>query len=180
MGYTTVFTGRFNLNKKLDEETFNFLNKLANTRRVKRDVNKLKKMGYNGNYGIEGEFFVEGTGFMGQDDDESVIDGNRPPITQPGLWLQWIPTEDKMGLEWDQGEKFYEAETWIEYLINKILEPNGYIVNGIVNAQGEDSGDKYNITVINNKVLTNGGFSKSASKPSFNKWYKSAYDIDLD
>jgi len=96
------------------------------------------------------------------------------------LWLQWIPTEDKMGLEWDQGEKFYEAETWIEYLINKILEPNGYIVNGTVNAQGEDPGDKYNITVINNKVITSGGLSTLTSKPSFKKWYKSAYGINLE
>jgi hypothetical protein len=91
MGYTTVFTGRFNLNKELDDETFNLLNKLANTRRVKRDVNKLKEMGFNGDYGIEGEFFVEGTGFMGQDDDDSVIDGNRPPRTQPG---QFVTKED--------------------------------------------------------------------------------------
>lgn len=172
MGYTTVFAGKFNLNKELDDETFNLLKGLAESRRMKRDINKLKEMGFIGDYGIEGEFFTQGKGFLGQDNDESVIDYNRPPITQPGLWLQWTPTEDKMGLEWDQGEKFYEAENWIKYLINKILEPRGYIVNGVVNAQGEDNNDKYNITVINNKVIVNKGFSILAPIPNFEKWFK--------
>ncbi len=171
MGYTTIFTGRFNLNKELDDNTFKLIKGLAETRRMKRDINKLKEMGFVEDYGVEGEYFIKEDNDFGQSQDDSIINFNCPPITQPGLWLQWIPTEDKMGLEWDKNEKFYNADEWIEYLINRILEPRGYIINGIVNAQGEDRSDKYNITVVNNKVIINKGFSKLVSKPNLKEWY---------
>lgn len=155
MGYTTYFDGRFNLNKAMDDDTYNLIKNLARTRRMKRDVNKLEKLGCGKveDFGEEGEFFVKNDGCFGQSKDESIIDYNTPPITQPGLWLQWIPTEDRLGLKWDEGEKFYNSVEWIVYLIEKILEPKGYIVNGRVEAQGEDPDDKYCITVTDNVVL---------------------------
>ena len=27
--------------------------------------------------------------------------------TYPGIWCQWVPTDDGKGIEWDGGEKFY-------------------------------------------------------------------------
>jgi hypothetical protein len=167
MGYTTYFAGRFNLNKQLDDETFNLIDGLAKTRRMKRDINKLEEMGFSKveTFGEEGEYFIKNDDEFGQSYDESIIDYNSPPKTQPGLWLQWIPTEDKMGLEWDGNEKFYDSVEWIEYLINKILEPRGYILNGIVNAQGEDMKDKYHINIINNKVYNKSGLSKEIPIP---------------
>ena len=139
MGYTTEFEGSFSLNKVLDKETHDFLVKLSNTRRMARKVDK--------KYGVEGEFYVE-------DNDENVIDSGIPPKTQPGLWCQWTPTEDGKGLEWDDGEKFYEYEAWLVYIINKILEPKGYVVNGKVKWQGEEMKDRGNLIVKNNKVTT--------------------------
>lgn len=143
MGYTTDFNGRFDLDKRLDDETFDFLNKLARTRRVKRKIE---------GFGVEGEFFVDGDGFMGQDHDDTIIDGNQPPSTQPSLWCQWVPTEDHMGIEWDGGEKFYHYVDWIEYIISKVLAPKGYTLNGEVGYQGEDLDDFGIIGIIYNAV----------------------------
>lgn len=145
MGYTTSFNGEFEVTPTLKAEDRLFLKALANTRRVKRDV-----VGY----GVEGEFFVDGKGYMGQDDDGTVVDGNNPPSTQPGLWLQWVPNEAGTAIEWDGGEKFYEYTAWLVYIIKNILEPRGYVLNGIVGWQGEDSGDEGELTVNNNIVAS--------------------------
>lgn len=143
MGYTTdFFNESLKLNKQLSLDDKSFLDKLAATRRVKRNVE---------GYGVEGEFYVDGKGFMGQDNDSTVVDGNSPPSTQPSLWCQWKPTEDGWGLEWDQGEKFYNYVEWLEYIINW-LEPRGYVLNGSVDWVGEDSDDKGRIVVKDNIV----------------------------
>lgn len=146
MGYSTDFWGQFNLNKQLDPATHELLKKLAETRRMAR------KGLDPAVYGVEGEFYC-GSGMSGQDHENNIIDYNRPPSTQPGLWLQWKPTPDGLHIEWDGGEKFYNYEEWIEYLIDKILAPRGYVLNGNVSWQGEDSEDR-GILVIKNNVLT--------------------------
>jgi|TARA_R110000824_G_C14809443_1_gene635415 hypothetical protein len=134
MGYTTEFRGQFDLNKKLDDETHAFLVKFNQSRHVKRDIE---------GFGIEGEFFVDGEvdewGVGGrQMSDATVVDYNRPPRTQPGLWCQWTPTDDRQGIEWDGNEKFYNYIEWIKYLTDKILEPKGYVLNGEVEWVGEE------------------------------------------
>lgn len=159
MGYTTEFTGRFTLDRELDEQTFLFLEKLAETRRMKRDPHILEQMGYGdaANFGVDGEFFVDGKGFAGQDNDDSVIESNEAPATQPGLWCKWIPLEDRKNIAWNGYEKFYDATEWIIYIIERILKPKGYVVNGAVNAEGEDSDDLWHIRVIDN-VVTKGDY----------------------
>lgn len=144
MGYTTEFRGKFNLNKKLDEQTHKFLTKLASTRRMRRDL--------PAEYGAEGEFYVDGGGFHGQDREENILDYNRPPYTQPSLWCQWTPTIDGMAIEWDGGEKFYEYVPWIRYIIEKVLAPRGYVLTGDVEWRGEDWDDMGVISISNNKV----------------------------
>lgn len=145
MGYTTDFSGSFELNKQLGPKMKEFLTKFNETRRMKRNVSD--------KYGVEGEFFVGGTGSFGQDSTEDIVDYNEPPSTQPGLWCQWTPTQDGMGIEWDGGEKFYNYTEWLVYLITKILEPNGYVLNGVVQWQGEGVGDVGEIFVEDNKVF---------------------------
>lgn len=86
-------------------------------------------------------------------DNDKIINYNQPPSTQPGLWCQWIPTEDNMGIEWDGTEKFYHYVEWLQYLIDKVLAPKGYVVNGKVNYQGEDTDDKGIVTVYNNSAI---------------------------
>lgn len=150
MGYTTDFTGSFKLNKPLDPDTLKLLRGLSGTRRMARKVDE--KL-----YGIEGEFYIDGSGDFGQDKDDTVIDYNCPPRTQPSLWLQWIPNHDGTEIEWDGNEKFYGYIEWIQYLIDKILKPRGYKLNGTVEWEGENSNDFGRIVIKNNKVTIKKG-----------------------
>lgn len=146
MGYTTDFEGRFKLNRKLKKKDQDFLTKFVETRRMARNVGP--------EFGVEGEFYVDGKGFAGQDSDETILDYNRPPRTQPGLWCQWVPSEDGQFIQWDGSEKFYNYVEWLKYLIDKILAPRGYKLNGVVGWQGEDRGDIGKIEDVDNDVRT--------------------------
>ena len=158
MGYTTELKGRFEFNKKLDPTHQHYLEMFAATRRMKRDPIKLiatpdkHALAAGLDVGTEGEYFVAGTGDFGQGHEESVVDHNHPPRTQPGLWCQWIPTEDGKYLEWDGGEKFYEYVKWLEYIIDNFLTRWGYSITGIVRWQGEDMSDRGKIIVKDNKI----------------------------
>lgn len=159
MGYSTEFRGKFTLNRPLDVETMDFLEKLGSTRRMMRSNALLEQAGHKphpamGTFGEYGEFFVDGGGFAGQEHDASVMQYNSPPPNQPGLWCQWVPTADGTGIEWDGGEKFYDSPQWLKYIITNVLKPKGYVLNGIVEAQGEDFGDRWNLEVENNIVWT--------------------------
>lgn len=105
-------------------------------------------------YGVDGEFFVGGTGTAGQDHDYSVIDFNYPPRTQPGLWCQWTVGDDDQSIEWDGGEKFNSYTKWIEYMVMNFFIPWGITVNGEVKWEGEDSGDMGVIVITDNMVTT--------------------------
>lgn len=91
MGYTTVFSGSFQLSRPTTIQEKNYLDELSRTRRVKRDVEKLHEFykGEHGNpfaktreeiYGNEGEYFVGAGGSFGQDNKcKSIIDFNEAP-----------------------------------------------------------------------------------------------------
>lgn len=144
MGYTTDFSGSFQLNQPLQPRMKEFLTKFNETRRMARNVDEA--------FGIEGEFYVLGGGSYGQDHEPNIIDFNNQPSTQPSLWCQWTPNEDGTAIEWDGGEKFYSYSEWLFYLINKILAPNGYVLNGTVTWQGEETGDVGKIKVVDNVI----------------------------
>ncbi|MGD9728451.1 MAG: hypothetical protein AB7L09_02675 [Nitrospira sp.] len=105
--------------------------------------------------GQEGEFFVGEAGFRGQERGDDVVDGNRAPYTQPGLWCQWEPSGDGERLAWDGGEKFYKYEAWLAYIIDNFLSPWGYSLKGKVSWQGESDGDVGFICVYNNQIYVN-------------------------
>ena len=71
---------------------------------------------------------------------------------QPGLWCQWIPSDDGRAIVWDRGEKFTDPYGWIEYLLRHFLGPWGYIANGRVDWQGPDAGDVGSIFVTDNAL----------------------------
>lgn len=155
MGYTTDFSGKFKINKPVDEDTYNLLEGIAATRRMKRS-------GLDKKYGVDGEFYFEKEDFgnCGQSDKPKlgkIVDFNKPPKTQPGLWCQWQIQKDKQTIEWDQGEKFYSYIEWIKYLIKTILEPRGYKLNGEVEWFGEEQGDTGFIIVKDNIVTVKRG-----------------------
>jgi len=152
MGYTTTFSGEFNVTPALDDDTIKLLEGIRNTRRVKRDLTEIMPLAAAKLFGDEGEFYTGGGGFKGQDSDDSVLDSNNPPATQPGLWCQWQYIPETQTIEWDGGEKFYYYVEWIAYLIRKILAPRGYVVNGDIHWNGEESGDLGMIRIVDNTV----------------------------
>ena len=90
MGYTTDFDGSFKLSRPATAEEMSYINRIASTRRMQRDVTKLMELykGQHGNpfakdktnadevYGFRGEYFAKDDGDMGQSNDGSVIDHN--------------------------------------------------------------------------------------------------------
>lgn len=163
MGYTTDFTGSVTIEPKLNPAEISYLNDFAKTRRVDRTGGPLyvghDVPGYTDDFG-QGE----GT--------DLILNGNQPHKDQPGLWNQWVPTESGTEIEWDGGEKFYNAAEWMKYLVENLLAPSArpyldahmgedprlefftanHVVNGEIEAQGEDYNDRWALVVKDNAV----------------------------
>jgi hypothetical protein len=88
----------------------------------------------------------------GQRHDASVLDYNKAPLHQPGLWCQWVVNETGTELLWDEGEKFYCYVEWLEYLISHFFEKWGVKLNGEISWQGDESDDRGTIFVKDNVV----------------------------
>ncbi|MGR3303649.1 MAG: hypothetical protein ACUZ8I_14285 [Candidatus Scalindua sp.] len=149
MGYSTDFTGEFTIDKPVDDDTYRLLKGLATTRRMKRS-------GLEEELGKDGEFYFEDVEDFGQSQTPKygeIVDFNKPPETQPSLWLHWLIQEDRQTIIWDEGEKFYHYTRWIEYLIDRILKPRGYIVNGKVEWNGDEHGD-FGLVDVKDNVVT--------------------------
>ena len=149
MGYTTEFEGVITVDPPLSQEEMFYLTQFSDSRRMNRK---------------NGPYFVGGTGDFGQGDDEDIINSNQPPVGQPGLWCQWIPTDDGTGIEWDGGEKFYNAAEWMQYLIDhffganpiaKQVDPDAgdffqsHTFSGVIEAYGEEREDVWRICIEN-------------------------------
>lgn len=162
MGYTTDFYGKFTLNKPLTEAHAAYLNAFAGSRRMKRYPDLLPddplRKAVDLPPGPEGAFFVGAADSdFGQDRHASIVNYNAPPVGQPGLWCQWVPTHDRTGIEWDGGEKFYDYVEWLAYLIRHFLAPWGYVLSGEVTWAGEDRSDHGQIVVVDNVIGTRTG-----------------------
>lgn len=160
MGYSTDFSGNFSLNTPLAANHAAYLRKFAETRRMERKQTIASKLpdpireAAGLPIGKQGAYFVGGGGDFGQGTDASVVNSNVAPDGQPGLWCQWVPTENDDGIEWDGGEKFYDYTEWLAYIIEHFLQPWGYILNGEVEWFGEDRDDRGKIVVENNTIST--------------------------
>jgi len=143
---------------RLRPEHAAYLTAFSQTRRMRRDPAKAQRLpdpvretaGLP--LGPEGTYFVGGGGSYGQEHDESVLDYNRPPTGQPGLWCQWVPDKSWTALVWNGGEKFYDYVPWLEYLLEHFLGPWGYLVNGEITWQGEEETDRGRILITDNCV----------------------------
>lgn len=165
MGYTTDFFGRIEITPALDSVSVDYINVFNETRRMRRSVRALSSVDPEGvrgkfgtsEYGEEGEFYAYDDGEMGQSRDNSIIDYNSPPPSQPGLWCGWKITncDGKQYIEWDGCEKFYHYIEWMEYVINNFIAPKGSTCNGRIVWQGEEDGDVGNIIIANNNVTIN-------------------------
>jgi len=161
MGYTTWFTGGLEFDKPVSEELAKYIEEFSLVRHMKRDVEKIKEiypnwqeLCFNGELGIDGEYFIGGGCWDNipgtKTHDESIVNGNHTGGSCPGLWCQWIIEENE--LVWDQGEKFYEYDAWLIYLIKHFIAPSGYKLNGEIQFQGEDEDDFGTICVADNEV----------------------------
>ena len=149
MGYTTDFSGTFKVEPPLNQEEIAFLNKFSRTRRMECK---------------QGPYYVDRGGLAGQDhDDKEITDYNSPPQGQPGLWCDWVASDDGTEIEWDGGEKFYHADKWIEYLIEHFVGPNPkakshltfiqpHVISGTVDAAGEVPDDRWRMVVTDSVV----------------------------
>lgn len=159
MGYHTDFNGSLEFNREVTPQMKEYINRFSSTRRMPRDVNKIKEIYPNwrelcffGELGNKGEYFAPMSGDFGQERDDSIIDYNGfDEKVQPGLWCQWI-INDHNELEWDGGEKFYNYVEWLEYMIEHFFKPLNYVLDGEIEWQGEDSSDKGTIVVEENVV----------------------------
>jgi hypothetical protein len=76
------------------------------------------------------------------------------PETMPDSYLQWQPTHNGLGLEWNGGEKFYDYVHWLRWLIKHYFKPRDIVLNGELRWQGEEIGDVGIINVADSKVTT--------------------------
>ena len=158
MGYSTYFESGFTFDKPVTEEFKKYINNFSASRRMMRDNDKIKEiypnwkdLCFNSELGLNGEYFIGGGNTSIFENDKSVIDYNIPPSNQPGLWCQWVITDDCTQLVWDGCEKFYNYKKWLLYLIENFILPSGYKLNGEVSWY-DDYGDTGVIFVENNKI----------------------------
>lgn len=74
------------------------------------------------------------------------------PEGTPDSFCKWVPTDDGAALEHDGGEKFYEYEAWLRWLVENVFTPIGRTVYGSVTWQGEDLSDRGVLSVVNGHV----------------------------
>lgn len=156
MGYSTSFSGEFHIVPVLTSAQIAYLKALSSTRRMARDPEKLKdfpdplREAVGLPLGPEGMYFVGDSENYGQNKYLSILDFNnypgyrithQPEWAQPGLWLQWVPSDDGTILEWDQGEKFNNYVEWLQWLQNYVFNLWNVTLEGEVRWQGEESDD---------------------------------------
>lgn len=167
MGYTTDFSGSFEVTPALNPAQVAYLQAFNNTRRMVRDKKITEtrpdpvREAVGLPVGAQGGYFVGAAGDnAGQEDmmgkrnpSTGILDHNGPPSGQPGLWCQWTAIEAGTEIEWDGGEKFYDYIEWMKYIVEHFLKPWGCVVNGEITWVGEDSEDRGRIKAVNNKIF---------------------------
>lgn len=171
MGYYTNFTGSVNIDPPLSEEMESYLKRFFNTRHYIRD--KTKILDALNIYGLSMESFTPpGTSDCGSNGElfaadynkpamdryghdvyfnNDEIDYNRPPTEIPSLWCGFeLKGKDTLVL---LDGKNYEYVAWLEFLINKLLKPRGYTLNGYIEFDGEDDDDNGCIQITDNVVV---------------------------
>jgi len=143
MGYSTEFHGGIGLAPVLTPAEIKYLRDFNRTRHNERAA---------GPYAV-------GVGI-----DQPGIDYNKVGAGKSGLWCGWTVAPDSPGLiEWDYGEKFYNAAEWMQYLIDHFIGPSplaakelpfltGHKCNGSIEAVGSELNDYWELTVKDSQV----------------------------
>lgn len=145
MGYSTDFFGHFNLSKKLTKDQSDYLHLFSRSRHFEIDVSMVKQSDLmkrlDISIGKEGCFYIGQTIYNINYGLPYTINYNKPPADCPGLWCDWIPTEDNCGIQWGGGEKFYNYTEWLNFIITHFLKKWDIEISGNVRFQGEDISD---------------------------------------
>lgn len=166
MGYTTDFSGSLTITPQPSPAQVAYLQAFATGRRMGRDPQKAAALpdplreAVGLPLGEQAAYYVGNPteNDWGQRDDGTILDHNKPPTGQPGLWCQW--TVENFGAEagpdyrlvWDGGEKFYGYVAWLTYLIQHFYGPWGLQLSGEIEWAGEDSDDRGCIRVRENRI----------------------------
>lgn len=68
-------------------------------------------------------------------------------------WFSFEFDKDFTGICWDGAEKFYDADKCMEYIVDATVRKFPHLkFNGILQAQGEDYDDRWQLRVKDNKV----------------------------
>jgi hypothetical protein len=151
MGYTTDFSGAIGIEPQLNEAEIQYLQQFSWSRR----------MSY-----AAGSYCVDDNAALTEPDDFLYGAHNTPPGDQPGLWCNWEPSTTGHTIQWNGAEKFYDSAAWMKYLIDHFLKPDAaakgqpgfelftfdHVLNGTIEAQGEDPDDKWRLVVEDNVV----------------------------
>ncbi|WP_433791208.1 hypothetical protein [Actinoplanes sp. CA-252034] len=155
MGYDTEFTGQVTIVPPLNPHEVEYLDRFAETRHESRAA---------------GPFVVSGNGL----EPGEMYGGGEPGPEHPGYWCKWVPTAAGDALIWSGGEKFYDAEIWLAYLVETFLAPGAeirgdlpatwlrpavfehftcdHVLNGVITAEGDEEDDRWRIEVRDNVV----------------------------
>jgi hypothetical protein len=151
MGYSTDFYGFWTLTPALSLAQTDYLQKFSRTRRVKRDPDAIKtdrRLAAIGlDLGVDAEYFVDI-----EDEDESIVDLNLPPGSQPSLRCQWRVNDRGDRLEHTGGEKFDRYVEWLDYLVEHFFSPWGIKIDGLVRYEGDVQLDSGTIEIIDNHI----------------------------
>jgi hypothetical protein len=160
-----TFTGVFALNRHLDTATATLVHNIGQNRHVARDINKIaqhKNLNLEDAvalYGKYGEYFFE--------TDAPVM--LKSHVEQsccafPGLHCGWdyvvnwqatrsmdpIPVIKYIG----QGKAIDNFAHWLLFLVDRILAPRGYVLNGMVVFNGYQTHKEHGIIRIEDNVMT--------------------------
>lgn len=77
-------------------------------------------------------------------------------VVHPDSYLQWVPSESLDAIVFDGGEKFYNYSDWMLFTLHFLSEAE-IRANGVIQWQGEDTGDVGLLTVIDNGLTVTKG-----------------------
>lgn len=139
MSCTILFEGSFLLDKPLVQNHRLYLQRFSQTRRVKWFVEELEGIPDPIRVNVGLPLGPDGAYFLGreprvveQGNDPLIKNENTSPQGQPGLWCDWIFSDDGERIVHAGGDKFPSAQEWLYYLIHHFLQPWGYKLSGEV------------------------------------------------
>jgi len=109
-----------------------YLRAFSKTRRMKRDPVRATALPDPLRIAVGLPIGDEAGYYVGGAHDVSILDPNKPPRDQPSLWCDWRPSEDGTEISARHSDKFRGFATWLEYIIERFLQPWGYHLYGQV------------------------------------------------